>query len=280
MTEPLFDVAGFEVFGGVLFTGVVTGLTYALLGAGLVLVYRATRVINIAQGELGVFGALLFALLALDVGVPVLVALPMAVLVGAAIGAAVETLVVRRLARAPRVVVLVATLGVAQVLLLCALALPDVTGGSLYPTVADWRTTVFGVDVRAQDLTVIVVVPVVVYALGLWLDRTRIGTAVRASADDADGARLAGIPVAGVSTVVWAVAGGLAVLAAVLNAPVAGQSVALTVVAFGPSLLLRGLGGWLGGRVYLATGDAGRRDRDRAARRARRVELPDVVGHG
>nr|MDT0664739.1 hypothetical protein [Micromonospora sp. DSM 115978] len=70
MTEPLFDVAGFEVFGGVLFTGLVTGLTYALLGAGLVLVYRATRVINVAQGELGVFGAI--AGPAWVVGVPML----------------------------------------------------------------------------------------------------------------------------------------------------------------------------------------------------------------
>ena len=237
---PLFEVAGFAVHLDVLFTGLVTGLTYALFGAGLVLVYRATRVVNVAHGEIGAFGAMLFALLGLNLGFPFLLAAPLAVVASAAMGAAVEVLVVRRLFRAPRVVLLVAMIGVAQVMLLCSVSLPDINGNS-YPTIADWRTTVGGVDVRSQDLTVLIGVPVIVLGLGLWLERTRTGTAVRASADNADAARLAGIPVGTVSTVVWAVAGALAALAALLAAPVLGQSVSLTTAGFGPSLLLRGL---------------------------------------
>ncbi|MCK9901831.1 ABC transporter permease [Frankia sp. Cpl3] len=245
--SPLIDVAGFVVYPDVLFTGFVTGLTYALLGAGLVLVHRASRVINIAHGEVGVFGALLTALLVLNTGAPFLVALPLAVLAGAAVGALVEIIVVRRLFRTPRVVLLVATIGVSQVMLLCSLALPEVDGNA-YPTISDWRGTVGGVEVRAADLTVLVVVPVVVITLGLWLERTRIGSAVRAAADNADAARLAGVPVAWMSTLVWALAGGLAVLAVTLNGPVTGQSVALSTAGFGPAMLLRALVAGLIGR--------------------------------
>jgi ABC-type branched-subunit amino acid transport system ATPase component/ABC-type branched-subunit amino acid transport system permease subunit len=254
-------VVGLGGFGGsggialhtdVVVTGVVTGMTYALLGAALVLVFRASRVINVALGALGAFGALLFALLTWNLGVPFAVSLPLAVLVGGLVGAAVEALVVRRLFRAPRVVLLVATIGVAQVLALCSVSLPRIRDADAYPVIAVWRTTVFGVDLRAQDLTVLAVVPPVVFALGWWLERTRTGTAVRAAAENPDAARLAGIPVGSLSTLVWAVAGALAVLAAALVAPVVGQSVALTSVAFGPSLLLRALvAGLVGGFVSL-----------------------------
>ena len=246
--EPLLEVGSFAIHADVLFAGVVAGLTYALLGAGLVLVYRASRVVNVAHGEIGAFGALLAAKLAVDVGLPYLVALALAVVAGGAVGAAAELLAVRRLARAPRVVALVATIGLAQVMLLAQVSLPDIHDSTAFPTFSTWRTTVGGVPVRASDLAVLVVVPLAVIGLAWWLERTRTGRAVRAAADNRDAARLAGVSVTRVSTTVWAVAGALAVLTASLNAPVTGQSTAVATAAFGPALLLRALAAAMVGR--------------------------------
>jgi len=96
-----------------LFIGTVRGMIIALIAMGIVLVYRSTRVINFAVGDLGVPAT---GLLAIMVGIhhwPYWVALPTALVVGAASGAVVELAVIRRLFKAPRVIVLVATIGVA-----------------------------------------------------------------------------------------------------------------------------------------------------------------------
>src|SRR5438270_11104098 len=90
--------------------GALTGLTYALLAAGLVLGFRATRVINFAHGEIGAFGAALLAKLVIDEHWNFFLALLLVLAIGGAVGAAVELGVIRRLFRAPRVIVLVATI--------------------------------------------------------------------------------------------------------------------------------------------------------------------------
>src|SRR3954447_20198988 len=97
--------------------GVAVGLLYALLAMGLVLIYRSTRVINFAQGQLGVTSSILLVHLTVDEHVPYGVALPLVLLVAAAIGAGSE-LTIRRLRDRPRLLVMVATIGLAQVLLL------------------------------------------------------------------------------------------------------------------------------------------------------------------
>ncbi|MDH3755635.1 MAG: ABC transporter, partial [Acidimicrobiia bacterium] len=96
------------------FNGFVTGLVIGLLAMGIVLIYRSTRVINFAVGNLGLVGAALFALMILNYGVPFWLALAVALVTGTVFGAAVELSVVRRLFTAPRVILLVATVGVAQ----------------------------------------------------------------------------------------------------------------------------------------------------------------------
>src|SRR5205085_3227695 len=80
--------------------GALTGLTYAVLAAGLVLVYRATRVINFAHGEIGAFGAAVLAILVIDHHWNFFLALVAVTVLGGLIGGAVELAVVRRLFRA------------------------------------------------------------------------------------------------------------------------------------------------------------------------------------
>src|SRR5262245_20476393 len=109
----------------ILFDGVVSGLVIGLLALGIVLVHRATRVVNFAVANIGLVGSGLFALLVVRWNVPYWVALPIALAAGTAFGAVVDLAVVRRLFAAPRVIMLVATIGVAQLALTIVTAYPD-----------------------------------------------------------------------------------------------------------------------------------------------------------
>ena len=116
---------GIEVTQQAVFYGVVFGLIYAVFAAGFVLVYRATGVLNFAQGEIGAFGAALFALFHVQYGVPYWLAFAFAIVASAVIGMVIELSVVRRLFDSPRLVLLIATVGVAQLLLFLRVSLPN-----------------------------------------------------------------------------------------------------------------------------------------------------------
>src|SRR5688500_16725086 len=105
--------------------GIVSGLVTALIGMGIVLIHRSSRVVNFAAGHLGVPPIILFAVMAGTNGWPYGVALALALALGTAAGAVVELTVIRRLFHAPRVIVLVATIGVAQLALAISTTLPD-----------------------------------------------------------------------------------------------------------------------------------------------------------
>ena len=109
-------LAGLTVRFDVVAIGAMTGLGYAVLAAGLVLVYRSSRIINLAHGQIGAFSAIMLVELH-HWGVPYAIALPLAILIGAAIGVIVERTLVEPLSRRSVLAVLVATIGVTQVLL-------------------------------------------------------------------------------------------------------------------------------------------------------------------
>src|SRR5213596_2205576 len=106
---PAMAIGPIDVGMHTIVVGALTGLTYAVLGAGLVLVYRATKVINFAHGQIGAFGAAILAKLVLDERWNFFAALAVVLVVGGLIGAAVELGVVRRLFNAPRLLLFVAT---------------------------------------------------------------------------------------------------------------------------------------------------------------------------
>ncbi len=230
--------------------GAITGLTYGALGCGIVLVYRASRTVNLAHGEIGALGAAVLAKLMLDHGWPFVPALLLVLAVGALIGAVVEVVVVRRLAGSPRVAVLVATIGVSQLLFAATVALPGVRRAAPFPTPIDRVWEVGGLVVRGEHFFALAVLPAVVVGLGLALQRTRWGLALRAAADEPDVAQLAAISVRRASTSAWAVAGALAVLTAVVVSPLRGTIVGLPTTALGPAVLLRGLAAALAGRFH------------------------------
>ena len=111
----------------IVFDGIVQGLGIAVIAVGVVLVYRATRIINFAVGNMGVVGAAVLSLLVVQYHVPFWVGLAVALVLGLAFGAVVDLAIIRRLRKSPRVVVLVATIGVAQLALAIAIKIPTPT---------------------------------------------------------------------------------------------------------------------------------------------------------
>ncbi len=233
-------LAEFEVNQQVVFRGALEGLTYGLLAIGLVLVYRSSGVLNVAHGELGSLGAALLALLVIQWDVNYFAALGIALGAGGALAAIIELVVVRRLARGPRVIMFVATLGVAQLLFFVTKTLPNLRENKAYPSPFDEGFSFGAVDVRAMDIPILIVTPAVTLLLAFFLQRTRYGTAIRASAENPDAARMSAINVKAMSLMVWVIAGTLATVTAVLVAPLRGGT-AIDAGSMGPSLLLRAL---------------------------------------
>ena len=176
--------------------GLVRGLIVSLIAMGIVLVYRSSRVINFAVGDLGVPCAALLAVMVGKAHWPYWPSLVLAVLVGTVSGAVVELAVIRRLFRAPRVIVLVATIGVAELARAITLTLPGYKTGRLrtaFPSPITTQWHLGSVTVKGSQLLAIIVVPLVATALWWLLGRTRFGIAVRATSTNADRARLTGV---------------------------------------------------------------------------------------
>ncbi|MGH9007690.1 MAG: ABC transporter permease subunit [Acidimicrobiales bacterium] len=224
----------------IIFDGIVQGLAVAVIAVGVILVYRATRIINFAVGAMGVVGAVMLSLLNLRYHVPFWIAFFIALLIGVVFGAAVDSTVVRRLRRAPKVVVLVATIGVAQLAQVIAVEIPEPTNVTLrYPVAINGSWTVGGVSVHGTDLSVLVLAPIAILLLAWFLERTAIGKTVKACSTNSELARISGINPKWVSTMVWSIAAGLSTLSIIL---LAGQAGSVGMVAnLGPETLSRAL---------------------------------------
>src|SRR6478752_2934464 len=242
-----------------IFKGVVGGLITALIAMGIVLVYRSSRVINFAVGSIGIPATALFAVMAGVHGWPYLPSLILALILGTLTGVIVELAVIRRLFKSPRVIVLVATIGVAQLCEAITLALPNYRTGKLQtqfplPFEGNWKPFL-GIEVSASELLVLIVVPVI--TVGLWwlLGHTAFGDSVRASASNSDLARMTGINPKMVSTGVWAIAGFLGTVAILL---IATDQTSADLVHIGPDTLLRGMvAALIGGMVSFPRAVAG-----------------------
>jgi ABC-type branched-subunit amino acid transport system ATPase component/ABC-type branched-subunit amino acid transport system permease subunit len=232
-----------------LFIGVVRGLMIALIAMGIVLIFRSTRVINLAVGDMGVPAAALLGVMAGTHGWPYWPSLFLAVAAGTVAGAVIELAVVRRLFRAPRVILLVATIGVAQLAQAVTYAIPDYRTGSLrssFPTPITGVWHVGDIVIRGPQLLTLIVVPLITVMLWWLLGHTHFGEWVRASVSNPDLARLTGISPKLVSTAVWAIAGFLSAVAVIL---IATESASSDLVSIGPNTLLRGLAAALFGRM-------------------------------
>jgi branched-chain amino acid transport system permease protein len=200
--------------------GIITGAVYSLLGLGLVLVYKASGVFNFAQAEFGgvaVYGAFVVTeILDWPYGVAIVLGLVAAVLVGLL----TERLVIRPLSDAPRITLLVATIGVA----LLAIGIEFWrTNDNPLKTLAPLSSTsdrvaVFGVQVSDQRLVTLGVLLAVALLLAAFFRSAR-GLTVLAASQDPVASELVGVSVTKVSRLTWGLAALLGGMAGLLYAP-------------------------------------------------------------
>jgi ABC-type branched-subunit amino acid transport system ATPase component/ABC-type branched-subunit amino acid transport system permease subunit len=233
---------GFEIPLPVIVLGMIIGMTYGLLAVGLVLVYRTNRIINFAHGEVGAFGAALFGVAVVRWHIPYYAALPIAFAAAGGMAALAEVAVVRRLRNAPRLMSIVATLGVGQFLVAFSAAFNNQAGaGALFPSPPGLPEFSLGALRLTQSYVgMLVFGPIVVVALAVFLRRSRYGLAIRCASANQEAARMAGIFAGRMSSLAWALAGMVSAFTAILVLPSRGFT---SGESFGPSLLLRALAG-------------------------------------
>ncbi|HJM28914.1 MAG: branched-chain amino acid ABC transporter permease/ATP-binding protein [Acidimicrobiales bacterium] len=232
--------AGILYSNEILFQGFIDGMVYALVAIGLVLIYKATGVINFAQGAIGTFGGFVMGMVMVNYGLPYWLAAILAIAASAAVSTVTELLIVRRLFTRPRLLLFVATLGVAQLVALLQIWLPTIDVRVDYPTPLKGLWKIDGVNIllRGEQVTVLIVVPTLVILLAYLLQRTRFGLAVRSAADNPGAAQLAGLSIKSVSTQVWFIAGVLSGISTLLIGPIQKLDAGGIGTSLGPELLL------------------------------------------
>ena len=196
--------------------GIALGSLYGLIGVGVILIYRTNRIINFAAGGLGAIPGVGGVLLIVYKGWSWWIAFPLSLIAGAVLGALIDVLVIRRFAKAPRLILTVVTIGVSQFLAFLALLLPKVIkppagqGRFISQVPTPWLNLelaqIGNRRFSGDYLFAVIFVTAMVVGLALFFKYTRIGIALRASAENADRASLLGIPVRRVGTVAWILA--------------------------------------------------------------------------
>jgi ABC-type branched-subunit amino acid transport system ATPase component/ABC-type branched-subunit amino acid transport system permease subunit len=237
---------------GIVAIGATLGGLTGMMAVGLILIWRSNRIINFAAAAIaGVAGGVAVHLY-VTLEWPYWVSLLAAPLLGLMVGALVEFAVIRRFANAARLVLTVATIGLAQLLGGLELLLPHALGAkstllsSFATPLTSWMVSIGKIALDGNYLLIAVVVPVMVLVLAWFLQQSLAGKAIRAAAENTERARLLGIPVRSLSTAVWAIAGGMGAMTVALRAPLVGVTPS---AATGPSLLLPALAAAILGRM-------------------------------
>jgi branched-chain amino acid transport system permease protein len=210
-----------------LISGLADGATYGLLGLGLVLLYKSNRIFNFAQGEFATVAAIVAYMFDTGTGwlpkVPYLVAILLGILAAVGVAVATERLVIRPLFDRPRIVLVVATVGVALFLIGAEGLLPYTKTASLR-TISDalgvrsYVTQIDSVVVLDQDVAKLIALAALAVLAFVFFRYTATGTAILAVSQDATAARVVGISVERISMTTWAIAGFLGGVAGVLLA--------------------------------------------------------------
>lgn len=203
-----------------LFSGVAAGGIYALIAVGFVTVYNVLGIINFAQGEFAMLGALVACSLVAH-RLPLALAVALAVLVTAGVGALIERLVLAPAARSSEVVRIIITIGVSIALRGLALTIWSSQSYSLPAFSRGAPVVVLGAALAPQNFWVLGVAAAVMVALYLLFERTTFGSALRAVTMARDASRLMGISVARMSLVAYTLSAALGAVAGIVVVPIA-----------------------------------------------------------
>lgn len=233
-------------FFEVLIGGLLSGVMYALVALGFVLIYKASGVFNFAQGAMVFFAALTCVGLTEKFGLSLWLAIPLTMLVMVALGIAIERVVLRPLVNQPEIALFMATIGLTFFIEGLAQLIwgsqPHQLSLPIEDVPIEFLMQKFNILVSQFDVIAALICALLVISLALLFSKTRIGRALRAVADDHQAALAVGIPLQQIWGIVWAVAGFVALVAGLLWGARNGVQFALTFVALKalPVLILGG----------------------------------------
>jgi branched-chain amino acid transport system permease protein len=200
-------------------SGLALGSVYALLGLSLVLIHKATDVVNFAQGEMAMLLCFVGLMLATRAGVPLPLVFLLALPIGALLGAALQRFVMRPTSNGPPVNALIVTIGLWIILHHSAgwiWGYDPYRFPSLFPSEP---INLAGARISPNALGVLAVSLAVMAALYVFFEWTREGTAMRAASMNRRAAQLMGIRVQRVGVLAWALAGAISMICGMLVAP-------------------------------------------------------------
>ncbi len=225
---------GWQFFLEVLVSGLLSGVMYSLVALGFVLIYKASGVFNFAQGAMVFFAALSFVGF-MELGLPFWAALPVTIAMMVLLGMATERFVLRPLVNQHEITLLMATIGLTFVIEGVAQLVWGVQVRRLDLGIKDepmgWLADKTGLLVSQIDLFAALVAGILVTVLAVIFNRTKIGRALRAVADDHAAALSIGIPLKKIWALVWGIAGVVALVAGMLWGARSGVQFALVFVA-------------------------------------------------
>jgi branched-chain amino acid transport system permease protein len=213
-----------ETFIQLTVTGLANGAILALAALGFVLIYKASGVINFAQGQFLLIGAYVVWALTVDAGWHWALAIAGAIGVAVALGLLVERLILRPLVGEPTISVIMVTIGLAQVL---GALVQIIWGTQPHPFpefIPDDVVTIAGARTGENRLWALALVVLALIAFAVFFQRSRYGIAMRAVADDQQAALTMGISVRRTFALAWALAGVSAVVGGILVANLIGVS--------------------------------------------------------
>lgn len=233
-------------FFEVLIGGLLSGVMYALVAIGFVLIYKASGVFNFAQGAMVFFAALTCVGIMDKFGLSIWLAIPLTMLTMIALGMAIERVVLRPLVNQPEITLFMATIG----LTFFIEGLAQLMWGSqvhkldlpIEDVPMQFLMDRFDINISQFDLMAAGICALLVICLALLFSKTKVGRALRAVADDHQAALAVGIPLQRIWAVVWGVAGLVAMVAGLLWGARNGVQFALTFIALKalPVLILGG----------------------------------------
>ncbi len=242
LAAPFSEMMGAPLFlVEVLIGGLAAGLLYSLVALGFVLIFKASGVFNFAQGVMVLFAALTLVGL-MDRGVPALIALALTIVVMILLAFAIERVVLRPLVNQEPNILFMATIGLTFFLEGFGELLWGANVKKLDLGIPDTSFKVAGILVNRLELTAALTAAVLVTVLAIFFQKTRIGRALRAVADDHEAALSIGIPLKTIWVVVWSVAGLVALAAGIMWGAKSGVQFSLSLIALKalPVLILGG----------------------------------------
>jgi len=227
-------------------SGVMTGVMYALVALGFVLIFKASGIFNFAQGVLALFAGLTLVGVMDKFGLPAWAAIIVTIGVMILLAWLIERLVLQHLINQDPIILFMSTIGLAYVLE----GVGDMMWGSdvkvleigIPQGASDWLLDNYGLYVEKLEIVAAITAAVLVAALGLFFSKTRIGRALRAVADDHQAALSVGISLRTIWVIVWSVAGVVALVAGIMWGTKSGVQFSLSLIALKalPVLILGG----------------------------------------